>query len=170
MLHQLLKRKSKVNSLSLLYWMIVLVLTLPLVACGQSPVLNHLDAGSPQRQNQELSQNPPATCDFQFVTLQLCGHIQWMAEPQIGDDSPFALSFIRLSDEAASELPGNLRVQLWMPSMGHGSAPVKISKTGVGSFEIRNVQFLMAGEWEIRFSVIDTAGKRLDSAQMGMNL
>lgn len=46
-------------------------------------------------------------------------------------------------------------VMLWMPSMGHGSVPVKIKKIADGEYEISDVQFIMPGKWEIKFQLKD---------------
>jgi hypothetical protein len=55
------------------------------------------------------------------------------------------------------DLSKNLHVFLWMPSMGHGSAPVKIKKIADGEYEVSEVQFIMGGKWEIRLQLNDGA-------------
>ena len=47
-------------------------------------------------------------------------------------------------------------VKLWMPSMGHGSSPVKLDHAKdaghadvPGVFEVTHVYFVMPGDWEI---------------------
>lgn len=55
------------------------------------------------------------------------------------------------------DLNKNLHIFLWMPTMGHGSAPVKITKLGDGEYEVSNVQFIMGGKWEIKFQLKDGA-------------
>ena len=55
------------------------------------------------------------------------------------------------------DLPKNLFVFLWMPTMGHGSSPVKIKKLDNGEYEISDVQFIMPGKWEIKFQLKDGA-------------
>ncbi len=47
----------------------------------------------------------------------------------------------------------DVSVLLWMPSMGHGSAPVKLDKLGPAQFRVTNVYFIMPGDWEIRLSL-----------------
>jgi hypothetical protein len=55
------------------------------------------------------------------------------------------------------DLQKNLFVFLWMPSMGHGSVPVKIKKISDGEYEVSDVQFIMGGKWEIKFQLKDGA-------------
>ncbi len=148
-----------------------------LTACGQSPLLNHVEALSPGASDQKLNQSPrqQTPCDVQFTNLEICGRLTWISGPQIGDDSPFTVAFFAqggstADSETATELPGNLKIQLWMPSMGHGSAAVKITSLGNGVYQVTNVQFLMAGDWDIRFWVQDTSGKRLDSTKIELSL
>jgi hypothetical protein len=68
---------------------------------------------------------------------------------------------------------GQWLIKLWMPSMGHGSSPVKISQAlgtaGApldGVFNVTNVFFVMPGEWEIRVIVKDGNGNLLDQAAL----
>lgn len=56
------------------------------------------------------------------------------------------------------DLNKNLHIFLWMPTMGHGSQPVNITKTNDGEYEVSNVQFIMGGKWEIKFQLKDGAG------------
>lgn len=55
------------------------------------------------------------------------------------------------------DLNQNLHIFLWMPTMGHGSAPVKITKLSDGEYEVSNVQFIMGGKWEIKFQLKEGA-------------
>lgn len=43
---------------------------------------------------------------------------------------------------------------LWMPSMGHGSAPAKVADLGSGQYMATNVFFIMSGEWELWFKIV----------------
>ena len=51
------------------------------------------------------------------------------------------------------DLDKNLHIFLWMPSMGHGSVPVKIKKIDQGEYEVSDVHFIMGGKWEIKFQL-----------------
>jgi hypothetical protein len=39
---------------------------------------------------------------------------------------------------------------LWMPSMGHGSSPVALYPQANGCTVIRNINFMMPGDWQVR--------------------
>ncbi len=43
-----------------------------------------------------------------------------------------------------------LKADLWMPSMGHGSSPVSLFPQANGCTAIRNLNFMMRGNWELR--------------------
>lgn len=43
-----------------------------------------------------------------------------------------------------------MKAELWMPSMGHGSSPVSLFPQGSGCTAIRNMNFMMRGNWELR--------------------
>ena len=50
-----------------------------------------------------------------------------------------------------SDFLNPITVVLWMPSMGHGSTPVKVEKLEPGTYRASQVFFTMKGDWEIRF-------------------
>ena len=43
-----------------------------------------------------------------------------------------------------------MKAELWMPSMGHGSSPVSLFPQGNGCTAIRNMNFMMRGNWDVR--------------------
>ena len=43
-----------------------------------------------------------------------------------------------------------IKAELWMPSMGHGSSPVGLFPQAGGCTAIRNMNFMMRGDWEVR--------------------
>ena len=43
-----------------------------------------------------------------------------------------------------------MKAELWMPSMGHGSSPVSLFPQGSGCTAIRNMNFMMRGNWDVR--------------------
>ncbi|NDE15420.1 hypothetical protein EBZ80_10870 [bacterium] len=43
-----------------------------------------------------------------------------------------------------------IRADLWMPSMGHGSSPVALFPQASGCTAIRNLNFMMRGDWDVR--------------------
>lgn len=55
------------------------------------------------------------------------------------------------------DLPKTLNVFIWMPSMGHGSSPVKLKKINDGEYEVSDVNFIMGGKWEVKFQLKDGA-------------
>lgn len=43
---------------------------------------------------------------------------------------------------------------LWMPGMGHGSAPTTVTpSTEAGCFVIDDIDFLMPGHWQIKIQI-----------------
>jgi hypothetical protein len=53
----------------------------------------------------------------------------------------------------ATDAPSDLAVQLWMPSMGHGSSPVRVTRTELGSYSAAGIYFIMPGQWEVRIQL-----------------
>lgn len=42
------------------------------------------------------------------------------------------------------------KADLWMPEMGHGSSPTRLSEAADGCTKIDEMDFFMAGKWEVR--------------------
>ena len=80
---------------------------------------------------------------------KLCAHLMFPKIPNSSDESQFILHFV--NDAAIS----NVKVVLWMPDMGHGSAPVVIKTIDNNHYQVSNAYFIMPGQWEVQvqFSV-----------------
>ncbi|WP_408889253.1 FixH family protein [Myxococcus faecalis] len=77
---------------------------------------------------------------------------------------------VRVSDAANGKLAQGLelRVQPWMPSMGHGidEAP-RVTSRSDGVFEVSELDLFMPGTWELRFTL---AGREQDTASVTLKL
>lgn len=85
--------------------------------------------------------------------------LSWEAGPHLRQES---VLLVQLADESRqpAEPSAALTVELWMPSMGHGSAPTAVQrvrgadgKIVPGLFRVTNIYFLMGGDWELRFQL-----------------
>jgi hypothetical protein len=74
--------------------------------------------------------------------------------PNKGDQSPV------LQDVAPS-----VEVRLWMPSMGHGASPVRVQRIDVGTYQVDDVYFSMAGDWEIQID-LKNGNEVIDAAKI----
>lgn len=131
---------------------------LPLLFILLSACANH-DYVDPKELAQNNQQSASA-CALSFEKVGLCASISWTQGPQTPQASEFILHFWNKKTANINgpyiTPPQNLSVVLWMPSMGHGSAPVKIEKLEDGVFRVSNVYFIMLGDWEIRVFLKDT--------------
>ncbi len=93
-------------------------------------------------------------CTVRFNKLETCGLIEWINAPAKKQDS----NFMFVLDGALEKFShATLEVELWMPSMGHGSAPTVVRKINASTFDVSNVHFIMGGDWEIRFTLKEGA-------------
>lgn len=93
---------------------------------------------------------PAATCALALAN-GLCVDLQWEKQPTDSEMGSFFLKFYSANDPQVTVDPqSQVGVVLWMPSMGHGSSPVKIQKVSDGIYRVYNVFFVMPGDWEIR--------------------
>lgn len=98
-----------------------------------------------------------ADCSTQFAGSQLCVSWYWERKPTSSEVGTFIFKTYRLNafDKTAIEINtiSTPEVQLWMPSMGHGSTPTQVTQLDVGTYRAENVFFIMPGEWDIRFQI-----------------
>lgn len=142
------------------------VFTLPLLlfwvaACAQPNYIT--------KNNINSSEKLSSSCEAQFKSNnQFCVQITWITEPTQNTKGQFLLKTFRsnLADNTPilDDLKGELHVDLWMPSMGHGSSPVSLQKLDTGTYKVSDVFFIMPGEWEIRFKLKDSTGQLIDEA------
>jgi hypothetical protein len=48
-----------------------------------------------------------------------------------------------------------VEAKLWMPDMGHGSAPTQLARLDGQCTQIDHIDFIMSGDWEIRVRYAD---------------
>jgi len=80
--------------------------------------------------------------------------LTWEKFPTNEDFGSLLLKFGRenLADKSIipQDIQGEVEVELWMPSMGHGSSPVTVTRMDTGTYRASQVFFTMPGDWEIR--------------------
>lgn len=125
------------------------LLVLNLIACARPDYLD------PQQNVKQDNSQQNNACTLLFSKSQLCASLEWTQGPQSSSESEFIVKFWDHKTSSATgpfqDPPQTLSVILWMPSMGHGSSPVKIEKLQDGVFRVRRAFFIMPGDWEIRF-------------------
>lgn len=101
--------------------------------------------------------NQAAACDLKLAVSGLCVELQWEVLPTEQDTGSFFLKFYHENAPDVAVVPavGTVAVQLWMPSMGHGSSPTKIEKLPTDIYRVYDVFFVMPGEWDIRIQLKD---------------
>ena len=133
----------------------VVLLSAFLSGCLQSPLLNHAVAN----EGDESAEAKKGSA-LVFPQQELSASITWIKEPADEEAGSFTLRFwsTKLGTEQGPYVdPGHVvAVKLWMPSMGHGSSPVKVEQIKdqaggavAGVYEATDVFFSMGGKWEI---------------------
>jgi len=93
--------------------------------------------------------------DQSFITVGLKFSMEWEQEPAPMRYESFLLKFYSEADPTRYIDPMGYQphVQLWMPSMNHGSSPVQIEKLEEGFYRVQKVFFNMPGEWDLRIQL-----------------
>ena len=129
-------------------------------ACANSPLFNHRQAQlAPVTVAPAEGETTPALCPLEFPKSGFCASLRWTQGPS-EEGSAFSLKFWRKDQGNVESGPflapaPQLKVQLWMPSMGHGSSPVKVESPEPGVYNATDVNFIMPGDWDVRLQLKD---------------
>lgn len=100
---------------------------------------------------------------FRNNTIHL--HTNFEKPPTVGTESILLIQARNGSDHTILDLKENIEVELWMPSMGHGSAPTQVERVLdaqgnplPGAYRVRNIYFIMGGDWDVRITLTDKKG------------
>lgn len=128
-----------------------------LISCAKPNYQNPESSVQPQETPGLTKPGTPEKCELFLKTERLCTKISWTVKPKNSTETgSFNFKFyVQENPEKLIEPRGNAFVELWMPSMGHGSSPVTVEKISEGLYRAKNVFFIMPGEWEIRIQVRD---------------
>lgn len=97
-----------------------------------------------------------SACVLAFTKSQVCGTVKWQKIPTETETGSFLVKIYPLnnSDENLMVFNYDLKIYLWMPSMGHGSSPVQVNKIADNNFLVEKVFFIMPGDWEIHYKLM----------------
>jgi len=110
---------------------------------------------------------------YKFAKTKFSFTLEWIAGPIKGDNKFVLKSWhqnLGTLSGPYQDLPNDLHVYLWMPDMGHGSAPVKIKKIALGEYEISDAYFVMGGTWEIYFQLLKNKDELIDEVILPVSL
>ena len=107
----------------------------------------------------------PKMRHLKFSKEQLHAHLTWMDGPSTSEESKMRIEWHDGKTHVVAEPNLDFRVELFMPEMGHGSAPTEIQKIYdkngepvLGTYEVVNMYFVMAGVWELHLTLKSTDG------------
>ncbi len=111
--------------------------------------------------------HPPAMSHLVFAKGALHAHATWQVGPQETDESVLRLEWKNGANHQPIEPKGSFKVELWMPDMGHGSAPTQVQRVldqqgnpMVGVYDVYNVYFMMSGRWQVNVTLTYADGSR----------
>ena len=117
-----------------------------------------------------------AACDLDFKKSNICGRVEWVDGPWLGEKSHFEVTMYRKGD--ISELPVDQQVDFhlysWMVmdnGHSHGGPKMTYRKIRAGVYEVRDARFFMHGMkgfWEIRAD-LKRYGRTMETAAFRVN-
>lgn len=111
--------------------------------------------------------HPPLAGHLSFKKNTLHLHASFPMAPVVNQESLLVLEAKDAKTHQPTDLNDTIEVVLWMPDMGHGSAPTQVERAVdangnilPGVFNVRNVYFIMGGKWEVRVTLTDAQGAK----------
>lgn len=111
--------------------------------------------------------HPEHAGHLSFLDGAIYAHLTWTQGPdEAGGESKMKIEWHSGSSNRLIDHGLPFAAELWMPSMGHGSAPTRIAQALdqhgqpiVGTFIISNILFIMPGDWELRVKLHHKDGR-----------
>ena len=101
-----------------------------------------------------------STTHLKFANGTVHAHMTWVIGPIVSNESALRIEWMSGVTHSAAEPPGDFKVVLWMPGMGHGSSPTKIQQAHdesgqplVGVYDVTEIYFIMGGKWDVNLSL-----------------
>ena len=147
----------------------ILVLTVCTAACARPRYLTQTPFGIGTTKATQIFR-----CDAHFINQIYCIDLTWEQIPTESQPGSFIVKLVRPNLADQTSLPVSLdsdqqlSVELWMPSMGHGSSPVTVTSIDTGTYRVSDVFFIMRGLWEIHIDIL-SQGKKLDSGHVNVS-
>ncbi len=122
----------------------------------------------------EAQQKKQAQCPIEFKKVGQCASIEWRVAPKIDAYAEATLKFWSKKTGAPTgpfENPDckQLAVSLWMPSMGHGSSPIRLTLRETGIIDATKIYFSMGGLWDLKI-LLKNGNQVIDQAVLPINL
>lgn len=138
---------------------LIVALLLILSACAKPTYVNSNDTTDKNVEHKQDEAN--YNCNLKWNSKNYCLSWSWKKKPTEEESGSMILRVYRFSELdqfiEMVDLNSNPQVVLWMPGMNHGSSPTRIEKIGIGTFQVDEVFFIMPGQWQIKFRLLDGA-------------
>ncbi len=77
------------------------------------------------------------------LNTQICAHLGHMENLESGKKGAFVAHVTGPAEVT------KMHIYLWMPSMGHGSAPMTVTQIAANKYQVTEVRFVMSGAWTV---------------------
>ena len=122
---------------------LIIAILLSIYSCGKSPLQ--------LKKSDEITSIDDLQTGKFFTTTNQSLNINWLS-PINSTDEGHALLIVK-KNGVATDLPSSFNIFLWMPDMGHGSSPIKITKLTTGVYDLSAIYFIMDGDWQLRIQL-----------------
>lgn len=102
-------------------------------------------------------------------------HATFESAPETGKEAVLRLELKDGKTHQNIDIDDQIEVVLWMPDMGHGSAPTQLQRVldangnvAVGTYRATNMWFVMGGRWEVQVHMRGDAGDEVQTFEVNI--
>lgn len=118
-----------------------------ITACGDSVLLEK----GKRKQNQSRYTSLMANDFLALADYRM--HMYWKIPPNVAGEAILVLVIVD-SQNRPVDIDGDLKVDIWMPDMGHGGAFIPtLSRESEGIYRVSDLWYYMTGLWETTFEI-----------------
>ena len=154
------KKKPKHWGATLLAKYSILVFSLFFFSCGKSPLLKKAQVEASGQYGYEVNTKT-------FKNLNLNSEIKFLSP--INSNEVGHILVLTKNGNYSSSPNYFLHAFLWMPTMGHGSSPITVTKLSEGVYDLSEIYFIMDGFWQLHLQFKD-GSKIIDEVIYDINI
>ncbi len=123
---------------------IIVICAFLFTSCGKSPLLKEKVGNIQKTESLET--------DRFFKTTNQQVKLLWLTSRSTTEEGKAIIILYKNGTPTILE-NYQLDAYLWMKSMGHGSSPIVVKNLGDGIYELSEIYFTMAGDWQLHLTL-----------------
>jgi hypothetical protein len=137
------------SQLNFFKFLFCFILLFNFFSCGKSPFQKKVKSQKNKSANNRILKNGRIIgSKTQNILAHYVVEYRWLNQLEVGDEVKMIIEFFDDQKKSKNFL-GSIEAYLWMPSMGHGSYPIQVTKISNSELQLSEIFFTMQGDWDL---------------------